>query len=68
MIEDCVEIAFAGRERDLNGFQRSWGGNFPLVPEKVLDRRRDFFLEGSFAAADASGVLERNFLEGAKRS
>ena len=39
----------------------------PPVPEKVLDRRRDFSLEGSFAAAETSGELERNFLAGEKK-
>ncbi len=50
---DCVEIAFAGWERDPKGFRQELGREiFRWFREKVLDRERDFSLEGSFAAAE----------------
>ena len=50
---DCVEITSAGRERDPKGFPLGAGREiFRWFREKVLDRERDFSLEGSFAAAE----------------
>ena len=50
---DCVEIAFAGWERGPKGFRQELGREiFRWFREKVLDRERDFSLEGSFAAAE----------------
>ena len=64
---DCVEIAFAGWERGPKGFRQELGREiFRWFREKVLDRERDFSLEGSFAAPE--GRFGKNVPEGEKRS